>query len=119
MAKVVEATAFGGPEVLTVVDEPVPAPGPGEVTIRVLATEVTWAARYVVHKPARLSSAEASGLLLTGSTAVHALTATGVRTGDTLLLHGAAGSLGRHVAQLALVDGAEVIGTASPGRHDE
>src|SRR5207244_10262472 len=30
----------GGSEVLTVVDEPVPAPGPGEVTIRVLAAAV-------------------------------------------------------------------------------
>ncbi|GAA5130975.1 NADP-dependent oxidoreductase [Pseudonocardia adelaidensis] len=185
MARVVKATAFGGPEVLAVVDEPVPAPGPGEVTIRVeaaavnpidykiysgllgrdpdtlpqrvgmelagvvtaagpgahgpagplavgdeviayrrdrpgaYATEVTWEAEFVVPKPARLSFAEASGLLLTGSTAVHALTATGVRAGDTLLLHGAAGSVGRHVAQLARDAGAEVIGTASPRRHDE
>jgi NADPH:quinone reductase-like Zn-dependent oxidoreductase len=31
MARVVVATAFGGPEVLSVVDEEVPAPGPGEV----------------------------------------------------------------------------------------
>jgi NADPH2:quinone reductase len=185
MAKVVKATAFGGPEVLAIVDEPVSAAGPGEVTIRVeaaavnpidykiysgllgrdpatlpqrvgmelagvvvaagpgvhgpvgpvrvgdeviayrrdgpgaYATEVTWAAEFVVPKPARLGFAEASGLLLTGSTAVHALTATGVRAGDTLLLHGAAGSVGRHIAQLARLSRAEVIGTASPGRHDE
>jgi NADPH2:quinone reductase len=73
----------------------------------------------VVPKPSGLAFAEASGLLLTGSTAVHALTATGVRAGDTLLLHGAAGGLGRHVAQLAMVAGADVIGTASPRRHDD
>jgi NADPH:quinone reductase len=180
VARVIKATAFGGPEVLAVVDEPVPAPGPGDVTIQVraaavnpidykiysgllghdpatlpqrvgmelagvvtavgpgaplavgdeviayrrdmpgaYATEVTWAAAFVVPKPAGLGFAEASGLLLTGSTAVHALTATGVGAGDTLLLHGAAGSVGGHIAQLARDAGAEVIGTASPRRHDE
>jgi NADPH:quinone reductase len=37
MTKTVVATAFGGPEVLSVIDEPVAAPGPGEVQVEVRA----------------------------------------------------------------------------------
>jgi NADPH:quinone reductase-like Zn-dependent oxidoreductase len=37
MSAVVVATAFGGPEVLAVIDEPVGSPGPGEVRIEVRA----------------------------------------------------------------------------------
>lgn len=40
MSAVVVATAFGGPEVLSVVDEPAPEPGPGEVRIAVRAAGV-------------------------------------------------------------------------------
>src|SRR6202000_821625 len=35
MARVVVAMAFGGPDVLTVAEHAVPAPGPGEVTVEV------------------------------------------------------------------------------------
>lgn len=38
--KAIVATAPGGPEVLTLVDRPVPTPGPGEVLIRVAAAGV-------------------------------------------------------------------------------
>ncbi|WP_375490149.1 NADP-dependent oxidoreductase [uncultured Jatrophihabitans sp.] len=40
MSAVAVATAFGGPEVLSVVDEPVAEPGPGEVRISVRASGV-------------------------------------------------------------------------------
>ena len=40
MATKVVATAFGGPEVLSVVEVDVPAPGPGEVTVDVKAVGV-------------------------------------------------------------------------------
>ncbi|MDT7775565.1 MAG: hypothetical protein QOC67_4489 [Pseudonocardiales bacterium] len=40
MAKTVVAAAYGGPEVLSVVDAEVPPPGPGEVTIEVRAAGV-------------------------------------------------------------------------------
>ena len=33
---------FGGPEVLTVIDDEVPRPGPGEVRVRVLAAGVSY-----------------------------------------------------------------------------
>lgn len=40
MTRTVIATTFGGPEVLAVVDEQVPAPGPGEVRVRLRAVGV-------------------------------------------------------------------------------
>jgi NADPH:quinone reductase-like Zn-dependent oxidoreductase len=40
MATVIVATAFGGPEVLSVVEQDVPEPGPGQVTIQVRAVGV-------------------------------------------------------------------------------
>ncbi|GJF05295.1 putative oxidoreductase [Pseudonocardia sp. D17] len=40
MTTAIVATAFGGPEVLSVVDVDVSAPGPGEVTVRVVAASV-------------------------------------------------------------------------------
>lgn len=38
--RIVEITRAGGPEVLEIVDRPVPAPGPGEVLVEVLAASV-------------------------------------------------------------------------------
>jgi NADPH2:quinone reductase len=148
MTKTVVATAFGGPEVLSVIDEPVAAVGPGEVQVDVRAAavnpadikmysgafgedpsklpirlgfeasgvvtavgegasgpagpvhagdevivyqingayagEVVAPGSAILPKPATLSFEEASGLLLTGVTAVHTLTATGVGSGDTV-----------------------------------
>lgn len=182
MARVVNATAFGGPEVLSVAEMPVGPPGPGEVLVRVRAAGVNpvdhklysgafgsdpsqlpmrlgfeasgvveavgagargpagpvavgdeviafrisgaYAEQVVVEggsvlpKPAALSWEEAAGLMLTGVTAVHALTATGVGRGDTLLVHAAAGGVGLMTVQLARELGARVIGTASERRHD-
>lgn len=40
VASVVIAAAYGGPEVLSVIDEPVPGPGPGEVRVEVRAAGV-------------------------------------------------------------------------------
>ncbi|WP_369135247.1 zinc-binding alcohol dehydrogenase family protein [Modestobacter sp. I12A-02662] len=175
MSQVVLATAFGGPEVLSVVEEPTADPGPGEVLLEVRAAGVnpadwktyagTWGtdpaklpmrlgfeaagvvaavgdgaegpagplslgdevigfrltgayashvvapAGSVVPKPAELSWEQAGGLMLAGVTAVHALTAAAVGTGDTVLVHGAAGGVGLMLVQLAGSRGARVIGT--------
>jgi NADPH2:quinone reductase len=73
----------------------------------------------VVPKPTTLSFEQASGLLLTGTTAVHALTAVEVTEGDVVLIHGAAGGVGLIAVQLAVARGATVIGTASGGSHAE
>ena len=178
-ATAIVATAFGGPEVLSSVEAPAPAPGPREVTVEVRAaslnpidyklysgafgadpsqlplrvgleaagvvtavgegaaaavgdeviiygagasglhaTEVTVPDAALTPKPASLGWEAASGLLLAGVTAAHALAATGIKDGDTVLVHGVAGSVGLLAAQLAIHRGARVIGTAAPGRHD-
>jgi len=182
MSRVVVATAYGGPEVLAVVDEQLSAPGPGEARIEVhasgvnpvdykiysgsfgsdpgrlplrlgleaagkvtavgpeaagpagpvavgdeviafrvsggYAAELVVPAQSLVPKPPVLDWAEASGLMLAGATAWHALAATAVGAGDTVLVHGAAGGVGLMVVQLATDRGATVVGTASPARHD-
>ena len=83
------------------------------------AEQVLAAASDVGHKPEALSFEAASGLLLAGGTAWHLLTNTGVRTGDTVLIHGGSGGVGLMAVQLAVARGARVIATASPARHDQ
>lgn len=100
--------------------------GPVEVGDEVIAYRVSGAyaaelvapAQAMVPKPHALGWPEASGLMLAGATAWHALAATSVARGTTLLVHGASGGVGLMVVQLALARGATVIGTASPARHD-
>lgn len=181
MTSYVVATAFGGPEVLSVLDEQLGNPGAGQVLVDVRAVGVNpvdhklysgmfgadpdqlpmrlgseaagvvvtvgagaegpagpvqvgdevivyrapgaYAEQLVVDadvvlpKPAALTFEQASGLMLTGTTAVHMLAATGVGHGDTVLVHGAAGGVGLMVVQIAKARGAHVIGTASVGNH--
>lgn len=83
------------------------------------ASELTVKAEHLIRKPPSVSFGEAAGLLATGTTAVHALEAARVAPGDTVLIHGVSGGVGRMAAQLVLLRGARVIGTASPRRHDE
>ncbi len=81
------------------------------------AAELAAPAQALVPKPAALGWPEASGLMLAGATAWHALAATAVAGGDTVLVHGASGGVGLMVVQLAVARGATVVGTASPARH--
>jgi NADPH:quinone reductase len=76
------------------------------------ATELVARGSSVLPKPNRLSYEQASGLMLTGVTAFHALTRAKVGKGDTVLVHGAAGGVGLMAVQLAMDLGARVIGTA-------
>jgi len=181
VASVVIAPGYGGPEVLTVVDEPTPEPGPGEVRLEVraagvnpidykvysgafgrdpgrlpirlgseaagvvaavgpdavgpagpvavgdevvafrapgaYATGLIAPAQAMVPKPATLDWAQASGLMVTGATAWHALTVTDVHEGDTVLINAAAGGVGLMAVQLAAIRGASVVATAGPARH--
>jgi len=82
------------------------------------ATYVLASGDSVLPKPDAMTFEEASGLMLAGTTAVHALTVTHVVAGDTVLIHGAAGGVGLMAVQLARGDGATVIGTAGEGQHD-
>ncbi|MGZ4543172.1 MAG: quinone oxidoreductase family protein [Mycobacteriaceae bacterium] len=181
MTKHVVATAYGGAEVLSLVDEQLAEPGVGEVLLDVRAAGVNpadvkrysgaWgtdkgklpmrlgfevagvvsavgpeavsptgpvlvgdeviafrvsggyaeqlvvAAADLVPRPTEVSWEQAAGLMLAGVTAMHAVTATAVRTGDTVLVHGAAGGVGLMAVQIAKSRGAHVIGTAGAGRH--
>jgi NADPH:quinone reductase-like Zn-dependent oxidoreductase len=81
------------------------------------ASHLVVPADAAVPKPASLSFEEASGLMLTGTTAVHALHATGVGAGDTVVVHGASGGVGLMAVQLAVADGARVIGTGAEAGH--
>jgi NADPH:quinone reductase-like Zn-dependent oxidoreductase len=181
MAIRVVATAFGGPEVLEVVDRPLRAPGRNEVSVDArgvgtnpvdykaysgefgtdparlpialgneaagVVTEVGEAAEgpggpigpgdevilyriegayashlvvpasSVVPKPSVLTFEEAAGLLVTGSTAVHALTVAAVDDGDTVVVHGASGGVGLMAVQLARNAGARVIATGRKSGH--
>jgi len=78
------------------------------------ATAVTVPAAGVYRKPASLAFPEAAGLLLAGTTAADLLHTSGASSGETILLHGAAGAVGVSVLQQARVLGVRVIGTASP-----
>jgi NADPH:quinone reductase len=184
MTRAVVATAYGGPEVLSVIETPVGPPGPGEVQIGVraaatnpldyklysgnmgrdparlpmrlgfevagvvtvvgngadgvdgpgglvragdevvaypvaggYAADLVAPASSVIPKPSTLSFEQASGMMLTGVTAVHALTVVRVGAGETVLVYGAAGAVGLMAVQLATAAGARVIGAASPGGH--
>ncbi|WP_309708453.1 NADP-dependent oxidoreductase [Pseudolysinimonas sp.] len=81
------------------------------------ASELTVNAENLIRKPPEASFGEAAGLLSAGTTAVHGLESVRVTSGDVVLIHGASGGVGRLAAQLAMLRGARVIGTASPKRH--
>jgi NADPH:quinone reductase-like Zn-dependent oxidoreductase len=80
------------------------------------ASRITVAARDVFAKPDTLDYPAAANLLLAGSTAAEALHVTGVRAGETVLVHGASGAVGVSVLQQARLIGASVVGTA--GEHN-
>ncbi|MFI7241412.1 NADP-dependent oxidoreductase [Streptomyces qinglanensis] len=69
-----------------------------------------------VAKPAALSWEVAASLVTVGRTALRVLRQLDVRRGQTLLVHGAGGSVGFVTVQLAVARGITVIGTA--GEHD-
>src|SRR5918994_1292131 len=164
---------FGGPEVLRVVEEGDPRPGPGEVRVRVLAAGVSFtdaqlrAGTYLgvpkppftpgyelvgvveelgpgcsrlhegdriaaltvwgadaervcvpevnaVEVPQDLDPAEVVSLVLTYMTAYQLLHRIAmVKSGETVLVHGAAGRVGTAVLELGALAGVRAYGTAS------
>ncbi len=165
---------YGGPEVLRMVEEEDPRPGPGEVRVRVLAAGVSFtdsqlrAGTYIpggpkppftpgyelvgvveelgpdcsrlrvgdrigaltvwgadadrvcvpeagaVAVPEDLDPAEVLSLLFPYMTAYQVLHRTAmVETGETVLVHGAAGRVGTAVLELGALAGLRVYGTAS------
>ncbi|MFD9095869.1 NADP-dependent oxidoreductase [Streptomyces collinus] len=83
------------------------------------AEYVVAPARHLAPKPAGLTHVEAAALPLAALTAWQALVDTaGVRPGERVLVHAAAGGVGHLAVQIAKARGAYVIGTASAGKHD-
>ncbi|MCL2516871.1 MAG: NADP-dependent oxidoreductase [Microbacteriaceae bacterium] len=72
----------------------------------------------LLAKPAALDYDTAAALPVAGRTAIAALDAVGVGHGDTVLVSAAAGGVGVIAAQLAVLRGATVVGTASERNHD-
>ncbi len=73
----------------------------------------------VALKPARLDFAEAAAVPLAALTAWQSLfDAAGLKRGQTVLIHAAAGGVGGFAVQLARWKGARVIATASAGNHE-
>jgi NADPH:quinone reductase-like Zn-dependent oxidoreductase len=68
--------------------------------------------------PDSIDFASAAALPVAVETATRTLDLLGISAGQTLLVNGAAGSVGISAVQLARERGARVIGTASPGNHD-
>ena len=83
--------------------------GPGSHAEQVLVDE-----RVAARKPASLSHVEAAAIPLAAMTAWELLyDMAGLRSGQTVLIHAAAGGVGHFAVQLARARGAVVLGTAS------
>ncbi|GGV01601.1 hypothetical protein GCM10010211_81110 [Streptomyces albospinus] len=180
IARRLQYAAFGGPEVLDVVEVPLPEPGPGQVRVRIhaagangldskmrrglfapgqeapvepqplglevagvidavgpgvtqwklgqpvlgrtaqpdaVATHTLASADDIVAKPAFLTFEQAAALPVAAETAYRTLRELGLRSGQTLLVHAAAGGVGLMAVQLAHAWGATVIGTAGEANH--
>lgn len=80
---------------------------------------VTAPARRFVAVPAGLDHRHAAALPLAGLTAWQALVDTaGTRPGQRVLVHAAGGGVGHLAVQIAKALGAEVVATASAGKHE-
>ncbi|MER7860407.1 NADP-dependent oxidoreductase [Amycolatopsis japonica] len=76
-------------------------------------------ASTVIRKPAGLSWAEAAALPIAGETALRVLGELEVKPGETVVIHGASGQVGRIATQAAVALGATVIGLAGASSLDE
>nr|WP_243422778.1 NADP-dependent oxidoreductase [Micromonospora globispora] len=75
-------------------------------------------ASQIARIPTGLSFADAATLPTAGEAAKRVLDLLGVRAGETVVIHGASGSVGTIAVQLAVTRGATVIGTASEDNQD-
>ncbi|MCX4528248.1 MULTISPECIES: NADP-dependent oxidoreductase [unclassified Streptomyces] len=82
------------------------------------AEYVTAPARHFARKPEGIDHIGAAALPLAALTAWQALVDTaGLRAGQRVLVHAAAGGVGHFAVQIAKARGAYVIGTASAAKH--
>lgn len=109
---------FEGAGVVTAVGEGTGLAVGDEVIVNHLGCmqrRVTLPALALVKKPPALSFEQAAGLPAAYVTAAYALnTLAGLRAGDKVLIHAAAGGVGQAAVHLARQAGAEIFATASP-----
>ncbi|WP_328383001.1 NADP-dependent oxidoreductase [Streptomyces sp. NBC_00400] len=117
VAGVVEAVGADATE-YAVGDEVIGYVRRDEVQHGTYAELVAAPVRTLARKPASLSWQQAAGLPLAGLTAYQSLKRVGVQAGETVLVHAAAGGVGSLAVQIAVAQGARVIGTASERNHD-
>lgn len=83
------------------------------------ASMVSADARQVLPLPERLSFEQGAAFPVNYATAYAALVVMGgLREGDRVLIHAAAGGVGISATQIAKQVGAEIFGTASASKHD-
>ncbi|MGI5273803.1 NADP-dependent oxidoreductase [Nonomuraea sp. CA-218870] len=83
------------------------------------AQYVTAPSRHFVRKPPAADHVEAAAVPLAALTAWQALVdVAGLKEGQRVLVHAAAGGVGHFAVQIAKARGAHVIGTASAGKHE-
>jgi NADPH:quinone reductase len=74
-------------------------------------------ARWVGPRPAALDAESAAAIPLGGSTALQLLDRLALQSGDSVLVHGASGGVGRLFVQLARMRGVRVAASSSAARH--
>ena len=74
-------------------------------------------ADHLVRRPAHVSWEQAGALFVAGTTAYAAVRAVSLRSGDTVVVSGAAGGVGSIAVQLAKMAGAKVLGLAGAENH--
>ncbi|MFE9796887.1 NADP-dependent oxidoreductase [Streptomyces goshikiensis] len=74
--------------------------------------------RTLARKPRELTFEQAAGIPLAGLTAYQSLTRVGLKAGESVLIHSAAGGTGSLGVQIAVALGLRVIGTAGAHNHD-
>ncbi|MFJ5679745.1 NADP-dependent oxidoreductase [Streptomyces sp. NPDC093097] len=117
VAGVVEAVGLDATE-YAVGDEVIGYVRKDEVQHGTFAELVAAPVRTLARKPDALSWHQAAGLPLAGLTAYQCLKRARVKAGDVVLVHAAAGGVGSLAVQIAVAEGARVIGTASERNHE-
>lgn len=117
VAGVVEATGFDVPE-YRVGDEVYGYIRKDWAQNGTYAELVSANVRMIAHKPRALDWNEAAGVPLAALTALQSIDRVAPVSGETALVHAAAGGVGSFAVQIARARGVRVIGTASERNHD-
>ncbi|OKK23071.1 alcohol dehydrogenase [Streptomyces sp. CB00455] len=88
------------------------------VELGTYAELVSAPVRTLARKPRELTFEQAAGIPLAGLTAYQSLTRVGLRSGESVVIHSAAGGTGSFGVQIAVALGLRVIGTAGAHNHD-